>query len=94
VAAAQPSTYGAQAGGQTDGEPRPEPPHVVSLNTATAQELDSLPGIGPVYAASIVAYRERKLTANGCGFESVDELLNVPGIGPKRFEAIQHLVIP
>ncbi|MBN1459713.1 MAG: helix-hairpin-helix domain-containing protein [Armatimonadetes bacterium] len=69
-------------------------PCTVCLNQATAEELDSLPGIGPVYAASIVAYREKKWREKGCGFESVDELLNVPGIGPKRFEAIRDLVAP
>ena len=38
--------------------------------------------------------REKKWREKGCGFENTDELLNVPGIGPKRFEAIRDLVAP
>jgi len=66
----------------------------ISLNQATADELESLPGIGPVYADRIVAYREKKLREDGRGFQSADELLNVPGIGPKRFAAVRDLVTP
>ena len=66
----------------------------ISLNQATTEELESLPGIGPVYAKRVVAYREKKLREEGRGFESTDELLNVPGIGPKRFAAVRDLVTP
>jgi len=69
-------------------------PPLISLNQATAADLDSLPGIGPVYAKRIVAYREKKKRETGKGFESVDELLNVSGIGPKRLAAVRDRVVP
>jgi competence ComEA-like helix-hairpin-helix protein len=55
----------------------------VNINTASAQELAMLPGIGEVFAQNITAYRE----ANG-NFLTPEELLNVEGIGPSRLEAI------
>lgn len=61
-------------------------PALIDLNTATQKELETLPGIGPVLANSIIEYRKIK------PFQSIDELLNVSGIGPKRFEKIRHLV--
>jgi competence protein ComEA len=59
----------------------------LDLNTATAAELDTLPGIGPVLAERIVAYR----TAEG-PFRSVDELDDVPGIGPAIAAELAELV--
>jgi len=67
-------------------------PGLICINTATVEELDRLPGIGPVYAGRIVAYREQRKREGRRGFEAKDELLNVPGIGPKRFGAIRDLV--
>jgi competence protein ComEA len=61
----------------------------VSLSSATIEELDQLPGIGPVTAQKIVDYR----TANG-PFASVDDLDAVPGIGPTRIEQLRELVTP
>ncbi len=59
----------------------------LDINSATASELEELPGIGPELARRIVAYRE----AHG-PFRSVEELLNVPGIGPATLERIRELV--
>ncbi len=61
----------------------------LDLNTATPEQLDALPGIGPATAAKIVAFRQ----AHG-PFRSVDELDAVPGIGPARIEQLKGLVLP
>ncbi len=61
----------------------------VQLSVATLDQLDSLPGIGPVTAQKILDYR----TAHGA-FKSVDELDEVPGIGPSRVEQLRGLVVP
>jgi competence protein ComEA len=66
----------------------------ISLSTATTQQLESLPGIGPVYAERIIAYRDRMYHEQGHGFQSVDELLNVPGIGPQRLALLRDRVTP
>ncbi|MWV50287.1 competence protein ComEA [Rathayibacter sp. VKM Ac-2803] len=62
---------------------------LVSLSTATAAQLEELPEVGPSTAAKIIAYRE----ANG-PFTSIDQLLEVPGIGEKTLEAFRELVAP
>lgn len=61
----------------------------VSLSTATAEQLDALPGIGPVTAQKIVDYR----TAHGA-FHSVDELDAISGIGPAKLDQLRGLVVP
>jgi competence protein ComEA len=58
----------------------------LDLNTATVEQLDTLPGVGEVTAGRIVAYR----TAHP--FTAVDELLEVPGIGQRRFDQLKDLV--
>ncbi|MFC7958346.1 ComEA family DNA-binding protein [Rhodococcoides kroppenstedtii] len=64
-------------------------PGRVSLNSATEADLDALPGVGPVTAAAIVAWREE----NG-PFASVEQLAEVTGIGPARLEKLTELVVP
>lgn len=59
----------------------------VNLNTATAKQLEELPGIGPTLAEAIVSERER-----AGGFKSVEDLQRVRGIGPARFETLSELV--
>jgi competence protein ComEA len=65
------------------------PPAIVHLNGATVEALDALPGVGPALAERIVAFGRE----NG-GFRSVDDLQEVPGIGPVRLEALRGLVAP
>lgn len=60
---------------------------LTNVNTATAEQLQALPGIGPVYAKRIVGYRQ----TNG-NFKTIDELIKIKGIGEKRLENIRPLV--
>ena len=78
-AAAAPAAAGSVSDGAAGG-----PVHV---NTATLEELDALPGVGPVTAQKILDYRAAK-----GAFSSVDELDAVPGIGPARLEQLKPLV--
>ena len=66
-----------------------EPAAKPSLSSATPEQLDALPGIGPVTAQKIVDWR----TAHGA-FRSVDALDDVPGIGPAKVEQLRDLVTP
>lgn len=86
VGASAPPDAGAP-GGSVAGAPPGNPAGKVSLNQATLQQLDTLPGVGPVLAQRIVDYRDE----HG-GFRSVDELRQVDGIGPARYEQLKDLV--
>lgn len=71
----------------TPAGPGPKPGEPVNLNTATVEQLDALPGVGPVTAAAIVAWRD----AHG-KFTRVDQLGDVDGIGPARLDKLRALV--
>lgn len=77
---------GAVAGAGTVGAGAVRP---VSLSSATPEQLDALPGVGPATAQKIVAYRQQ----HGA-FRSIEELDAIPGIGPARIADLQGLVVP
>jgi competence protein ComEA len=83
------ATSGSAGAATSGGAPGAAPAQPISLSTATAEQLDTLDGIGPTLAGRIVQYRE----AHG-GFRSVDELRQVSGIGDKRFAALRNAVQP
>ncbi len=83
------ATGAGAAAGPAGGAVGAAPAGPVPLNTATVEQLDSLPGVGPVLAQHIVDYR----TQHG-GFRSVDELREVNGIGERRFADLRNLVRP
>jgi len=68
--------------------PKKAPGSPIDLNRATAENLQQLPGVGPAMAERILQYRKENQ-----GFTTVDELNNVRGIGPKKFEKMQPFVI-
>jgi competence protein ComEA len=76
-----------QAAGSTGDATPAGPP--ISLNSATAEQLDTLDGVGPATAQKILQWRQ----AHG-GFRSVDDLGQVPGIGPKKLAALRGRVQP
>jgi competence protein ComEA len=84
---APPVAAGGGAGGSTSGTSAAAGP--VHLNSATVEQLDALPGVGPVTAEKIVAFRNE----HGA-FSSVDDLDAIPGIGPARLEQLRELVAP
>lgn len=65
--------------------PKLKPGQTININTATAAQLQRLPGVGPAYAQRIVAYRAELKRTTGSGFTATEQLMNIPGIGPKRY---------
>ncbi|HAA80984.1 competence protein ComEA [Thermoanaerobacter thermohydrosulfuricus] len=59
----------------------------ININTATKEELQTLPGIGPVTAERIIEFRENKGS-----FKKIEDIMNVPRIGPKMFEQIKDKI--
>ncbi len=78
---------GGAAGGGEGGAGSVLPASPIDLNAATAEELEALPGVGPATAAAILAYRDQHGR-----FRSVEELLEVRGIGDAKLEQIRPLV--
>lgn len=78
---------GATTGGEGAAGVASPPPGPVALNSATADELDALPGVGPATAAAIVSHRDQHGP-----FRSVDGLADVRGIGPAKLEQLRPLV--
>jgi competence protein ComEA len=76
----------APAGGATGGDAGHVDGGPVNLNTASAAELEALPGVGPATASAIVEARGRR------AFRTVDDLLDVPGIGPAKLGQLRDLV--
>lgn len=82
-----PQSSGAASAGAGPVSSAPAGP--VHLNTATLEQLDELPGVGPVTAQKILDYR-----AEHGAFSSVDELDAIPGIGPARLDQLRDVVAP
>jgi competence protein ComEA len=86
----QPSTAAGVEQGSEKNEGQPPPPNLdspININTATQEELESLPGIGPVTAQKIIEYRE----TNG-PFIGIEDIQKVSGIGPATFEKLRDLI--
>jgi competence protein ComEA len=82
-----PTASAAQEQASQAGSARTQMAPTVNLNTATAQQLEALPGVGPRTAQRILDYRQK----NG-PFKRIEDLMNIQGIGEKSFLRIKPLV--
>jgi competence protein ComEA len=83
-AVGEPVPPSAPAGEPSSSSPPSDSGAPVNINNASAEDLQTLPGIGPTRAEQIIAYRE----AHG-GFKTIEEIQEVPGIGPATFEQMK-----
>jgi len=78
-------TESASSGSASSGSANPQ--GLVNINTASLAELDTLPGIGPATAQKIIDYRE----SNG-SFSTIEDIINVSGIGQAKFDKIKNMI--
>lgn len=81
-------TSSADAAGRSGRTGKPAPTSKVNLNSASAQQLTVLPGVGPKLAERIIEYRQKS-----GGFHSTQEVMNVKGVGEKGFAKIEAYVV-
>jgi competence protein ComEA len=81
-----PSSYLKEFVGESDVADQRNTDSRININTATQAMLETLPGVGPTYSSAILEFRAKR------PFQSIEDLKNVDGIGPKRYEALKDLV--
>ncbi|HRQ41120.1 MAG TPA: helix-hairpin-helix domain-containing protein [Chloroflexota bacterium] len=87
VLVAEPAVSGMGVGGMAAGGMAADGSSLININTATLDQLDTLPGIGPSTAANIIQHRE----SNG-PFAAIEAIMDVTGIGPAKFGQIKELI--